>query len=290
MATLHLIWQTNRGDQTSFEQEYISNLLFGSVHHTKIFDHGSCTTVVDHAVIIYSNNARGVSAQFRDYLTRFNAQNFTFFLLHLSNESLSHDSEYYKLAKHVMRSYYGNVHATNVCDNNCLVVPLGFKTGFYNKHMTYRTLPPKKYTFCFIGQPKSDRVDVIDALQRVGNSFIHTTNRWNCPSSLSATECAAVYRETRFVPCPMGWTHPDSFRIMEVLESGSIPVLKAYPNLEYFTKVWGESPLPTVDSWGQLDALALLDSERYCELYSNVMRWYDLFKTDLADKIRTIVA
>ena len=88
----------------------------------------------------------------------------------------------------------------------------------------------------------------------------------------------------------MGWSHPDSFRIMEVLESGSIPVLKTYQNLEYFTKVWGDSPLPTVDAWVKLDELAQIESERYDELYSSVMRWYDRFKTDLAEKIRTIVA
>ena len=87
----------------------------------------------------------------------------------------------------------------------------------------------------------------------------------------------------------MGWTHPDSFRIMEVLESGSIPVLKTYQNLEYFTKIFGDSPVPTVDSWEQLDVLVQLKSECYNELYSNVMRWYDQFKIDLSGKIRAIV-
>jgi hypothetical protein len=87
----------------------------------------------------------------------------------------------------------------------------------------------------------------------------------------------------------MGWVHPDSFRIMEVLESGSIPVLKNYNNLDYFSKVWGESPLPTVDDWGQLKELSDMDNESYKTMYHKVIQWYDNFKLELSEKIKNIV-
>jgi hypothetical protein len=285
MSNLNLIWQTQNGDQTSFEQEYILEVLFNEIQHEKIFDNGSLNTVIDNSVIIYSNNSGGVSDDFLNYLNKFKDNNFKFYLLHLSNEGLSHNFEYYKLANHVIRNYYWS----DVNLDNCLFIPLGFKSGFYNQNQTYRTLNDKKYDFCFIGQPKSDRNDLITVLNNLGSSFIHTTNQWNCPTSLSQMECKEVYKDTKFVPCPMGWVHPDSFRIMEVLESGSIPVLKTYNNLEYFTKVWGDSPLPTVDQWDELSKLSNMDNENYKKMYQEVIQWYDGFKLELSKKIKNIV-
>lgn len=284
MNTLNLIWQTHEGDQTTFEQEYILNVLFNGVKHEKIFDNGSLNTVVDNSIIVYSNNSGGVSDEFLNYLNKFKDNNFKFYLLHLSNEGLSHNFEYYNLANHVIRNYY----RSDINLENCFFIPLGFKTGFYNENQTYRTLNDKKYNFCFIGQPKSDRVDLINILNELGNSFIHTTNQWNCPSSLTQKECIEIYKDTKFVPCPMGWVHPDSFRIMEVLESGSIPVLKTYNNLNYFTKLWGESPLPKVDSWDELVELSKIDDENYKNMYYEIVQWYNKFKIELSEKIKNI--
>ncbi len=284
MNRLNLIWQTYEGDETTFVQEYILNVLFNGVKHEKIFDNGSLNTVVDNSIIIYSNNSGGVSDEFLNYLNKFKDSNFKFYLLHLSNEGLSHNFEYYNLANHVIRNYYWS----DINLENFFFIPLGFKTGFYNENQTYRTLNNKKYNFCFIGQPKSDRVNLINILNKLGNSFIHTTNKWNCPSSLSQKECIDIYKDTKFVPCPMGFVHPDSFRIMEVLESGSIPVLKTYDNLDYFTKVWGESPLPKVDSWDELVELSKMNDENYKKMYYEIVQWYDKFKIELSEKIKNI--
>jgi hypothetical protein len=41
MSELNLIWQTTEGEQTSFELEYISQLLFKDIPHIKHFDNNS---------------------------------------------------------------------------------------------------------------------------------------------------------------------------------------------------------------------------------------------------------
>jgi hypothetical protein len=84
----------------------------------------------------------------------------------------------------------------------------------------------------------------------------------------------------------MGWVHPDSFRLMECLESGSIPILKNYNNLEYFTKVWGDSPIPVVNSWNEIVKYYNMDNNQYNELHNNVINWYSTFKSSLALKIK----
>lgn len=282
---VNLIWQTHDGDQTTFEQEYILRVLFNGVEYKKYFDNSSYQTILNNSVIVYSNNSNEVSDDFLKYLEKFRVNNYKFFLLHLSNEGLSHNFEYYVLSNHVIRNYFWS----DIDLENVTFIPLGFKTGYYNENFTYRNLNEKLYDFCFIGQIKSDRQNLIDVLNTVGNSFIHTTNQWNCPTSLSQKECAEIYRKTKFVPCPMGWSHPDSFRIMEVLESGSIPILKTYENLDYFTKVWGKCPLPKVDSWDELNDLHDMDNETYKKLYSEVVEWYDKFKLDLSEKIKKLV-
>jgi hypothetical protein len=66
----------------------------------------------------------------------------------------------------------------------------------------------------------------------------------------------------------------------------SIPILKNYNNLEYFTKVWGDSPIPVVNSWNEIVKYYNMDNNQYNELHNNVINWYSTFKSSLALKIK----
>jgi len=277
---LNLIWQTFNGDQTTFEFEYTTEVLFKNIEHNKIFDDGQLSTVLDNSVIIYSNNSNNISDDFNNYLNKFVELGYTFYLLHFSNENLSHNCDYYSKAKHVFRNYYDS----NINHENVTFIPLGIKTGFINKNEN--SLETKEYEFTFIGQPKSDRQELLSVMENMENVFIHKTNSWNCSTSLTQDECISIYNKTKFVPCPMGWVHPDSFRLMESLESGSIPILKNYNNLEYFTKVWGDSPLPVVNSWDEITNYYKMNEEDYVKLHTNVFNWYKEFKIQINQKVK----
>ena len=278
---LNLIWQTFNGDQTNFEFEYTTEVLFKDFEQNRIFDDGKLSTVLDNSVIIYSNNSNTISGEFNDYLNKFVEKGYKFYLLHFSNENLSHNCDYYAKANHVFRNYYDS----NIVGDNVTFIPLGVKTGFINKNND-KPSNTKEYEFSFIGQPKSDRQDLLSAMEKMENVFIHKTNSWNCSTSLTQDECISIYGKTKFVPCPMGWVHPDSFRLMECLESGSIPVLKNYNNLEYFTKVWGDSPIPVVNSWDEIVNYYNMNIDKYNELYDNVFEWYHRFKNELLLNIK----
>ena len=277
---LNLIWQTFNGDQTNFEFEYTTEVLFKNIEHNKIFDDGQLSTVLDNSVIIYSNNSNNISDDFNNYLNKFVELGYTFYLLHFSNENLSHNCDYYSKANHVFRNYYDS----NITSQNVTFIPLGVKTGFINKNKNF--LETKEYEFVFIGQPKSDRQELLSVMESMENVFIHKTNSWNCSTSLTQDECISIYNKTKFVPCPMGWVHPDSFRLMECLESGSIPILKNYNNLEYFTKVWGDSPLPVVNSWDEITNYYKMNEEDFSKLKTNVFNWYKEFKIQLTLKVK----
>ena len=283
MNKINLIWQTFNGDQTTFEFEYTTEVLFKNFEQNRIFDDGKLSTVLDNSVIIYSNNSNNICEEFNNYLNKFVENNYKFYLLHFSNEDLKHNCEYYSKAKHVFRNYYDS----NIVNSNVTFIPLGVKSGFINKNNINSTI--KEYEFSFIGQPKSDRQELLSVMEQMENVFIHKTNSWNCPTSLNQNECISIYNKTKFVPCPMGWIHPDSFRIMECLESGSIPILKKYDNLEYFNKVWGDSPLPIVNSWDEIKKYYMMDDEKYNQLQNELVKWYFDFKLNLSNKIYNII-
>jgi len=278
MSDLNLIWQTCDGDQTNFEYEYTTEVLFKNFKQNKIFDNNTYNTVLDNSVIIYSNNSGGISDEFNSYLDKFVKNNYTFYLLHFSNEDLNHNCNYYSKAKHVFRNYYDS----NIVNTNVTFVPLGVKSGFINKANDYSESKTKTYNASFIGQPKSDRNDLIEQLEKMNNVFIHKTSNWNCSTSLSQQECIDIYRKTKFVPCPMGWCHPDSFRLMECLEWGAIPILKNYNQLDYIKKVWGDTPLPVVESWNEVSKYSSINDFDYNVLQNRVIDWYINFKRQLS--------
>lgn len=282
MKNINLIWQTQLGDQTTFELEYITNIVFKNFNQDKFFDNGNLNVVIDNSVIIYSNNSSDVSDEFKKYLDKFVEKKYNFYLLHLSNENLGHNTEYYSKANHVFRPYYD----PNIQETNVTFIPLGVKTGYLTNSIESNL---KEYNFSFIGQPKSDRDELINVIKNL-NSFIHTTNQWNCPTSISQDSCKEIYSKSKFVPCPMGWVNPDSFRIMESLESGSIPVLKNYNNLDYFKKVWGHSPLPVVNNWEELYELSKINEDDYNLLYKTIVFWFSNFKTNLSNKVENKIS
>lgn len=52
MKNINLICQTQSGDQTTFELEYITNVVFKNFNHDKFFDNGNLNVVIDNSVII----------------------------------------------------------------------------------------------------------------------------------------------------------------------------------------------------------------------------------------------
>jgi hypothetical protein len=283
MHSLNLIWQTQKGDYTTFEYEYLTEILFAEIPHTKIFDYGSLDTVLDNSVIIYSNNQNEISSEFQEYLDKFVNLGYKFYLFHLSNENFSHNCEYYKKANHVFRNYFND----NVNQSNVTFVPLGFKSGFYNSKKNLNDCNEKHINITFIGQPKSDRFELLDVMETIENNFIHTTQNWNCVTSFSPEKSIEIYKKTKYAPCPMGFVHPDSFRICEVLEWGVIPIIKKYEGKDYFQNIFPDHPFPVVDEWSQVDEI--IKDKNYCKVSEKTYNYYSEYMKSLQEKIKKIV-
>ena len=277
MIPTSIIWQTPHGDATTFEYEYLTNILFKNLTYEKYFDHQKYEILIDNSIIIYSCNSHNIGDDFRAYLDRFQNSGYKFSLVHLSNENLEHNIDYYAKANRVYRNYYDS----NIKLDNVVFIPLGFKSGFYNTDINnLNVVDTKTYEFCFIGHPKADRFDMLNILDKY-NTYKHLTNNWNCPTSLNIDQCKNIYYHTKFAPCPMGFSHPDSFRFMEALESGCIPIIKKYGSFDYHTKIWGDTPIPKVNDWNEIDNIALMDDVDYKNLHYKVFSWYKNYRNNV---------
>src|SRR6185312_4062171 len=173
-TTLNLIWQTQAGEQTEFEFEYTEQ-LFKKFKLNYYFDNGLLKTIKDNSVVIYSNNGRSVSPKFVRYLQKFVNQGYRFYLLHLSNENLKHDCWYYSKANYVFRNYFD----PKIKKVNVLFTPLGFKSGYLNKQNLLNDCREKTIDVSFVGQPKSDRFEMIAEIEKLNSHYLYKTTRCN---------------------------------------------------------------------------------------------------------------
>ena len=169
MREINIIWQTQNGDATTFEFEYVTQVLFKSFTQNRIFDDNKYSVVLDNSVIIYSCNQNSVSQEFIDYLNKFVEKGYNFYLLHFSNEDLNHNTNYYSKAKHVFRNYYD----PNIKETNVTFIPLGFKSGYVNHDNILNDCSEKNITASFIGEPKRDREQLISEIEKLDSSFVH---------------------------------------------------------------------------------------------------------------------
>lgn len=280
----NIIWQTTKGDYTQFELQYIRDYLFKDIEYTAIFDENKCETFLDNSLIVYSSDEPELQHNIKDYLKKYDEFGYTYYLLHLSNERLNHNFDYYKNAKHVFRGYYDS----RITLENVTTIPIGFKSGFMNNTGHTKTIFEKEYVWTFIGQIKNDRKNMYDSLSPLEPKFIHLTQTWNCPTSLSVSDIISLYEKTIFIPCPAGWVNPDSFRINEAIEWGCIPIVKTYTGNDYFKNVYGNHPFLLVNDWDEAYNKILEFCSNFDKLEEyrlEIQNFYKKYKADLRNSI-----
>ena len=258
-----------------FEEEYLSDCVLARLDAAS----------TDGDFIVYSCDSPALPAQVAEVIGAAMRP----ILLHLSNEKLQHEHGYYSQARWVFRSYF---------DPTCTLphvttVPLGYRSGFRAAATALRT--PERdnaFVWAFAGQKKSDRKAMADQFERLTPHFAHYTSGWLSDDMLTVEQVCAAYAKTQVVPCPMGNINPDSFRIMEALENGCIPVLKTFYGYDIAKYTFGDHPFIVGNSWAdcarRVRQLAR-NPDQYRARAAATERWYRQFKETLADDIAHIV-
>jgi len=275
---LRMVRLDRQQEGAGFEEEYLGGCLLSRLDADR-------ADMPDADFIVYSCDKPGLPPEIAASVGASTRP----ILLHLSNESLQHDFAYYRNARWIFRSYFD----PNCTLPNVTTVPLGFRSGFQAGAEAHRkTERANEYVWAFAGQKKSDRKTMAEQMERLTPHFAHYTSGWLSNDMLTVAQVCEVYAKTQVVPCPMGNINPDSFRIMEALENGSIPVLKRFYGYDIATYTFGDHPFIVGADWAdcaRMVARLQRDPEQYRARATAVESWYRQFKDDLAEDIARIV-
>lgn len=226
-----------------------------------------------------------------------------FMLIHLSDEYLNDYLCMYKspYCKHVFRNYLLENDDDDTPRDNVTYIPLGYKQGMFatTSAEECKLNTDRKYTWSFVGAAnKSNRMNVLKNLYaRVDNCFNHIISGWNSANSINADKYSIILKDTWIVPCLRGNINVDTFRLIEALECGCIPIVVKknrhfrHNKEEYYTHLFDEEhPIPTINNDSELVPCVLNILENKEDIRKTIMTWYAAYKAKLIEKIKNIIA
>lgn len=282
MSVRNIIWQTSPGSQTDFEREYIEKILFSNIKFNNVIFDGKFSVLMENAIVILSQNEFSANERIVNYLNKLNNP----VLLHLSGENLFPPQIIYSSASSIIRSYFD----PRLKSSNIFSIPLGFKSGFMNQKSVINT--ERNLMWFFAGQIKSDRSIMLSVLEQMKPNFFYLTDSWESDKALSVSQMITYFTRSIFAPCPFGNINPDTFRVMESLEHGAIPVCIKFKGYDYFKFIFGDHPFILGEDWN--DAFEKMkkllgNSQKLIAKQKFVREWYQEFKNNLQLDIEQIL-
>jgi hypothetical protein len=209
-------------------------------------------------------------------------------LWHTSDEKLRHRGQMYKGFDAVIRNYFDPRMGRK---KNVVTFPLGYLSGFVGEPRVGSE--PRKNLWAFCGAGYKKRQAMLECFTDVPRGFVHLAQGWvEGSGALSQDALAAVYAETEFVLCPAGVNHFDTFRLMEALQAGAIPVIITFLGRDYAKYTFGRHPFVVAKNWSEA-AQILRHFEDHPEQLAKkrkaVNDWYATYRKELIDSFRRIV-
>jgi len=201
------------------------------------------------------------------------------FLIHLGDEAGDYDASLvYNKFNYVWRTFCLNRYFNNK-KVSCL--PLGYKSGTLFK----KEIVERKYKWAFLGTPhKSSRHDLLFQLSDIEPSFFHKTKKFN-EKIIDVSEMSEILTSTKFIPCPNGFFHPETYRLYEALECGCIPIVEnAY---KYYDRLFPNNPFIKVDKW--MDAKSIIKScgnDEIKKKQKECKSWWTSYKLNLQEMVK----
>lgn len=276
------VWAGEQGTRSNFEFDFVRDRLISALPNgpsATVFDDGRFETGADAAVVVVAVGKVTTVARVDEYLARFPPDG-RLVLIHLGAEDPTVEVPFYRFADLVLRNYYDPRFER---DPRVVHVPLGYQTGYWREPRP-RPAPPgsgfaeRDLLWTFVGQLKSDRRDMLAELGRLpGDHVQHLSSGWMSADQLPIEVVRRLLERSVLAPCPMGWVSMDSFRVMEALEAGALPVVVDPDG--YFDNVYPGHGFLVASSWrdARRRIRSLRRSGELADRWRSCVDWYPRF-------------
>ncbi len=274
---VHLIWEVKK--ESVLEEDWIREVL-SEVDYDEVFDEGNYDIMMNNSIIVISMPE---DARPGRYFKELRSRGYKFGVIQISDETCKVSDRIYAGAKFVLRNYWDEKFLSA---RNVFPLPLGYQRGLWENVSNKQTpnIDERDYVWSFAGQlDKSTRMTMAKYMREIPDHFVYETATFLDPKALSAGEYRDLLLDTIFVPCPRGTSSLDTYRLVEALECGCIPIVEKRPE-NYFAKLFGNFPFLAVDHWSEAPMMInelLSDRKKLEKLRLSCNKWWINYKKQL---------
>ena len=220
---------------------------------------------INEDIIVVDNNIGGKESFYFDLSNKVKK----IYLIHLGDEGGSEKRELvYSLCEHVWRTF---CLSNFINKKNISCIPIGYKSSAPRKILK---INERKYTWNFMGTTHgSSRYDLLNKHKDLKPHFTNLTAEFAGKNSLSTSEYYDIMNKSIFTLVPHGYFHPETYRLYESLECGSIPIVENPHNFFFFFLL--NNPIPKINNW-----------EEFFDLIKNLIKKKDELN-NLSNKINS---
>jgi hypothetical protein len=209
------------------------------------------------------------------------------------------------------RAHFRTYAGSSVVDDSLetpIYLPLGPREEFERvSPLEVKLAGERRYKFNFLGSLTSPAryalAKTIKKELKDVRKFLHIIAKWNKkPTRMNGYVPPPLYRKVLlssvFTLCPIGH-NPESFRIFEALEAGSIPILVLDSNYRehecknsFLPLMTQGAPFVFLNSWQELPAFLaniLQQPERIQQMQADSMAWYSAFMGKVARQFEHVM-
>ncbi len=283
---MKLLWNTNKSLNTFWGNYHANNSkewIFSILKKLNISEIDNLEAILNNEKIIIVDSELSNKKDFYKNLLN---KTKNIFLIHLGDEGGTESRNYiYNNCLHIWRSFCLGEFFNN---KKVTCIPIGYKNGITNNS---KKVSDRKYNWSFLGTTHgSSRFDLLYQHQKIKNGFSRTTKKFGSKDSLGASEYYDILANTKFLPIPHGYYHPETYRLYEALESGCIPIIEN-PH-KFFDKFLLKNPLLKIELWKESPILInyyLEDKVKIYELSNKIISWWDEYKKNLQNNFKEII-
>jgi len=280
---MKLFWNTNKNLNTFWGNYHSNNSrewIFYILKFVNIDEIDKIENISkDEKVIIVDSELSGKE----DFYKKLLLKTKNIFLIHLGDEGGTENKNYiYNNCIHIWRTFCLGEFFVN---KKITCIPIGYKNGVLKN---LKNIDDKKYNWAFLGTVHgSSRFDLLYHHQKVKNGFSRATKKFGSKDSLSSVEYYEILKDTKFLPIPHGYYHPETYRLYEALESGCIPVIENPQN--FFDKFYPGSPILKIKLWKESSDIIisyLEDKKKINDLSTRINNWWKEYKKNLQNNFK----